>query len=87
MSLEPSTFSITGEWRAHHVYYVASKPQTSDRLVSHWRALYLLAHDNWRCSIQPEIFTHQNLPEQGFDHGSTVGESTVLTARLHMAST
>ena len=48
-------------WRAHHVYYVASQPRTSDRLISHWRALCLLAHDNWRCSIQPEIFTHQNL--------------------------
>ena len=47
-------------WRAHHVYYVASQPRTSDRLISHWRALCLLAHDNWRCSIQPEIFTHQN---------------------------
>ena len=43
-------------WRAHHVYYVASQPRTSDRLVCHWRALCLLAYDNWRCSIQPEIF-------------------------------
>ena len=60
-------------WRAHHVYYVASQPRTSDRLISHWRALCLLAHDNWRCSIQPEIFTHQNFAWAGirsrFDSG------------------
>ena len=43
-------------WRAHHVYYVASQPRTIDRLICHWRALCLLAYDNWRCSIQPEIF-------------------------------
>ena len=28
-----------------HIYYVASQPRTSDRLISHWRALCLLAHD------------------------------------------
>ena len=43
-------------WRAHRVYYVASQPRTSDRLISRWRVLCLLAHDNWRCSIQPETF-------------------------------
>ena len=45
-------------WRAHHVYYVASQPRTSDYLISHWRAhfLHVLAYDNWRCSIQLEIF-------------------------------
>ena len=52
-------------WRAHHVYYVASQPGTSDRLISHWRALCLLAHDNWRCCIQPEIFTHQHFARAG----------------------
>ena len=52
-------------WRAHHVYYVASHPRTSDCLISHWRALCLLAHDNWRCSIQPEIFTHQTPVDSG----------------------
>ena len=55
-------------WRAHHVYYVASQPRTSD-----CRVLCLLAHDNWRCSIQPEIFTHQNFAWAGirsrFDSG------------------
>ena len=71
-------------WRTLHVCYVTSQPRTSDCLLSHWRALCLLAHDNWRCSIQLEIFTHQNLPELGFDLGSTAGESSVLTARLHM---
>ena len=40
-------------WRAHHVYNVASQPRTSDRLACHWRALCLIAYDNWRCSIQP----------------------------------
>ena len=31
-----------------------------------------LAYDNWRCSIQPEIFTHQSTePKPGFDLGST----------------
>ena len=70
--------------RAHHVYDVASQPRTSDRF-SQWKALCLFAHDNWRCSIQPEIFTHQNfLPEPGFDLGLTAGEYSVLTARLHM---
>ena len=43
-------------WREHHVYYVASQPRTSDHLIYHRRALCLLAYDNWRCSIQPEIF-------------------------------
>ena len=33
-------------WRAHHVYYVASQPRTSDRLISHWIASCLLAYDN-----------------------------------------
>ena len=49
---EPRTInlSITGERN------VASQPRTSDRLACHWRALCLLAYDNWRCSIQPEIF-------------------------------
>ena len=60
-------------WRAHHVHYVASQPRTSDRLISHWRALCLLTHDNWRCSIQPEIFTYQNFAWAGirsqFDSG------------------
>ena len=60
-------------WRANHIYYVASQPRTSDRLISHWRALCLLAHDNRRCSIQPEIFTHQNFAQAGirsrFDNG------------------
>ena len=68
----------------HYIYYVASQPRTSDRLISHWRALCLLAYDNWRCSIQPEIFTHQSLPEPGFELLSTAGQSSVLTARLHM---
>ena len=66
---------------------MAIQPRTSDCLISHWRAFCLLAHDNWRCSIKPEIFTHQNLPEPGFDLGSTVGESSVLTATLHMLYT
>ena len=64
-------------WRAHHVYYVASQPRTSDRLISHWRALCLLAHDNWRWSTQPEIFTHQNFAWAGirsrFDSGLQLG--------------
>ena len=90
------SLSITGK-RAHHVYYVYSKPRTNvkflevpwspikrqprtnDRLISHWRALCLLAYDNWRCSIEPQIFT---LPEPGFELRSTAGESSVLNARL-----
>ena len=52
-------------WGTHHVYYVASQLRTSDRLISHLRALCLLAHDNWRCSMQPEIFTHQNFAQAG----------------------
>ena len=63
-------------WWAHHVYNVASHPQTSERLACHWRELCLLAHDNWRCSIQPEIFTHQNFARAGIrsrlDSGSLV---------------
>ena len=31
------------------VYYVVSQPRTSDRLISQWRALCLLAYYNWRC--------------------------------------
>ena len=56
-------------WRAHHVYYVASQPRTSDRLACHWRALCLLAYDNWRCSIQPEIFhsLHVKVPSLSRD--------------------
>ena len=55
----------------------SSQPQTSECLISHWRALCLLAHDNWRCSIQPEIITHQDFAR------SPAGESSVLTVRLH----
>ena len=47
--------SITVE-RITFTMYVASQPRTSDRLACHWRALCLLAYDNWRCNIQPEIF-------------------------------
>ena len=68
-----SNYQPFDHWRAHHIYYVVSQPRTSDRLISHWRALCLLAHDNWRCSIQPEIFTHQNFARAGirsrFDSG------------------
>ena len=75
-------------WRTHHVYYVASQPRTSDRLISHWNALCLLAHDNRRCSITVYSLRFsliKILPEPGFDLGSTAGESSVLkTARLHM---
>ena len=48
-----------------------SQPRTSDLFISHWRALCLLAFDNWRCSIQPEIFTRHGLPELGFKLRST----------------
>ena len=53
---EPRTIniSITGERIMY--YNVDSQPGTSDRLACHWRALCLLAYDNWRCSIQPAIF-------------------------------
>ena len=54
---EPRTInlSITGERITS--YNVASRPRTSlTNLACHWRALCLLAYDNWRCSIQPEIF-------------------------------
>ena len=57
---EPRTINLSIAGERITFYYVASQPRTSDRLISHWRALCLLAHDNWRCSIQPEIFTHQN---------------------------
>ena len=73
-----SNLSITGERITF--YNVASQPQTSDRLISHWRALCLLAFDNWRYSIQSEIFTHQSAePESGFEL-----LSSMLTARLHI---
>ena len=76
-------------WRAHHVYNVASQPRTSDRLPCHWRALCLLAYDNWRCSIQPENFSliKSAEPEPGFDLGSTAGESSTLTTRLQVLYT
>ena len=54
-------------WRAHHVYNVASQPRTSDRLACHWRALCLLAYDNWRYSIQPEIFHSLKVPSPSRD--------------------
>ena len=54
-------------WRAHRVYNVASQPRTSDRLACHWRALCLLAYDNWRCSIQPENFHSLKVPSQSRD--------------------
>ena len=54
-------------WKAHHVYNVASQPRTSDRLACHWRALSLLAYDNWRYSIQPEIFHSLKVPSQSRD--------------------
>ena len=60
-------------WRAHQIYCKASQPRTSDRLISHWRALCLLAHDIWRCSIQPEIFTHQNFARAGIRSWSDNG--------------
>ena len=53
---EPRTINLSIAGERITFYYVASQPRTSDRLISHWRALCLLAHDNWRCSIQPEIF-------------------------------
>ena len=82
---EPRTInlSITGERITF--YNVASQPRTSDRLACHWRALSLLAYDNWRCSIQPEIFhSLKVLSRAGFDLGSTAGESSTLITRLHM---
>ena len=79
-----SNHQLLDYWRAHHIYYVASQPRTSDCLISHWRELCLLAHDNRRCSIQPRFSLIKILPEPGFDLGSTAGESRVLTARLHM---
>ena len=54
-------------WRAHHVYNVASQPRTSDRLACHWRTLCVLAYDNWRCSIQPEIFYSLKVPNPSRD--------------------
>ena len=70
---EPRTINLSIAGERITFYYVASQPRTSDRLISHWRALCLLAHDNWRCSIQPEIFTHQNFAWAGirsrFDSG------------------
>ena len=30
-----------------------------------WHATTGVAHDNWSCSIQPEIFTHQNFTRAG----------------------
>ena len=64
-TFEPRTInlSITGERITF--YYVAIQPRISDRLISHWRALCLLAYDNWRCSKQPETFTHQNFARAG----------------------
>ena len=69
--------------------HVASQPRTSDRLACHWRALYLLAYDNWRCSIPPEILSliKNAEPEPGFDLGSTAGASSTLTTRLHVLYT
>ena len=42
----------------------------------------VIAPECYRCSMQPEIFTHQSLPEPVFELRSTVGESSVLTATL-----
>ena len=61
-------------WRAHHVYYVASQPRTSDHLISHWRALCLLAHGNPKCNIQSETFTHQNFARAGIRSRVDSGE-------------
>ena len=47
--LEPSTFRLLES--ASRLQCIASQPRTSDRLACHWRALCLLAYDNWRCSI------------------------------------
>ena len=57
--------SITGERITF--YNVASQPRTSDRLACHWRALCLLAYDNWGCSIQPEIFHSLKVPSPSRD--------------------
>ena len=67
---EPRTInlSITGERITF--YNVASQPRTSDRLACHWRALCLLAYDNWRCSIQPEIFHSLKVPSPSRDSTS-----------------
>ena len=83
---EPRTINLSITRERITFYNVASQPRTSDRLACHWRALCLLAYDNWRCSIQPEIFSLiQNVePEPGFELGSTAGESSTLTTRLHM---
>ena len=45
---EPRTINLSIAGERITFYYVASQPRTSDRLISHWRALCLLAHDNWR---------------------------------------
>ena len=37
-----------------------------------------------RCNIEPEIFTHQNFARAGIRSRVDSGESSVLTARLHM---
>ena len=64
VSLEPTTFQLLESTsrllRSVQLYFLLSKPRTSDRLISHWKALCLLAYDNWRCRKQPEIFTHQS---------------------------
>ena len=72
VSLEPSTFRLLES---------ASRLQCSQSSSNQWpfglslgSALsIIIAHDNWRCSIQPEIFTHQNFAGVGirsrFDSG------------------
>ena len=47
--------------------YVASQPRTSDHLACHWRALCLLAYDNWGCSVQPEVFHSLKVPSPSRD--------------------
>ena len=67
---EPRTINVSiTAWSAHHVYNIASQPRTSDRLACHWRALSLLAYDNWRrtSSIQPEIFHSLKVPSRSRD--------------------
>ena len=40
----PRTINLSITVERITFYYVASQPRTSDRLISHWRALCLLAH-------------------------------------------
>ena len=68
------------------IYLSISQPRTSDRLTCHWRALCPLAYDNWRCSIQPEIFHSLKVPNPSRDSISDRQQETSIIFTCNLAA-